>query len=180
MRSFEWETIEEATPGEFKKMKPGAYICKFWYAKDIEDKEYVMMVFDIAEGEFKEQYNNKWGIENPTYHCIYASYKESAKGVLKRILHKISDSNPGFDAFAAWDAGRLEMFQNRYIGITYREEEYVNKDNAIKTNVKVDGVESVPDIRAGIITTPAKKCLSDEEKKAAVLAAYRAEEVPFT
>ena len=96
-------------------------------------------------------YGDKWGKEHPFAHHIFLSYKDTALGMLKGRLQAIQESNPGFDPFAAWDAGRLDMFNGRILGINLQEEEYERNDGETGTRLTVCQVIPAQDVRDGKI-----------------------------
>ena len=82
--------------------------------------------------------------------------------MLKGRLQAIQESNPGFDPFAAWDAGRLDMFAGRILGINLQEEEYERNDGETGTRLTVCQVIPAQDVRDGKIKTrDLKKLKSD-------------------
>ena len=46
-------SVQEASTGESKRLPAGGYICKYTNVEDNEEKQYLYMEFDIAEGEYK-------------------------------------------------------------------------------------------------------------------------------
>lgn len=146
-----WATTEASTDGGFEKLPAGPYVAKIVNMVDNDSKQYVELVFDIAEGEHANFYGDKWGKEHPFAHHIFLSYKDTALGMLKGRLEAIQASNPGFDPFAAWDAGRLDMFANRLVGINLQEEEYERNDGETGTRLTVCQVVQAQDVRDGKI-----------------------------
>lgn len=146
--NIDFDQIEESKPKA--GVKAGAYVCRITNATDYPAKEYVEVIWDIAEGEFKDNYSDQWGEEHPYAHHFYMSYKDTALGFLKMILNAISASNPGFDASAAWNGGRLDMFNGRLVGLNLRDEEY-EKDGEVRTRLVVGGWAAVQDVRAGVV-----------------------------
>jgi hypothetical protein len=133
VRKFNWSSIEESNGGgDFTPLPAGPYVMTIVDMVDEPSREYVNLVFDVAEGEHKGYYSDDWGKEHPYAHTRKVSYKENVSNQLKGILNKIQRANPGFDAFAAWDADRLDMFRNRLVGINLQEEE-VERNGEIKT-----------------------------------------------
>ena len=146
-----WATTEASTDGGFEKLPAGPYVAKIVDMVDNDSKQYVELVFDIAEGEHANFYGDKWGKEHPFAHHIFLSYKDTALGMLKGRLQSIQESNPGFDPFAAWDAGRLDMFNGRILGINLQEEEYERNDGETGTRLTVCQVVPAQDVRDGKI-----------------------------
>ena len=146
-----WATTEASTDGGFEKLPAGPYVAKIVDMVDNDYKQYVELVFDIAEGKHANFYGDKWGKEHPFAHHIFLSYKDTALGMLKGRLQAIQESNPGFDPFAAWDAGRLDMFNGRILGINLQEEEYERNDGDTGTRLTVCQVVPALDVRDGKI-----------------------------
>ena len=124
MRSVNWNNVTASSDGGFTPLPAGPYVARITSAEDKPAKEYVEVVFDIAEGEHAGYYGDDWGKSHPYAHQLKLSYKETAQGPLKGRLEAIAASNPGFDPFAAWDADRLDMFTNRLVGVNVQYEEY--------------------------------------------------------
>lgn len=157
-----WATTEASTDGGFEKLPAGPYVAKIVDMVDNDSKQYVELVFDIAEGEHANFYGDKWGKEHPFAHHIFLSYKDTALGMLKGRLQAIQESNPGFDPFAAWDAGRLDMFAGRILGINLQEEEYERNDGETSTRLTVCQVVPAQDVRDGKIKTRDIKKLKND------------------
>ena len=151
MRSINWNNVEAKADGDFKQLAPGPYVARIVRADDKPDKEYVEIVFDIAEGANAGFYSDDWGKSHPYAHHFFMSYKETALGMLKGRMEAIAASNPGFDPFAAWDAGRVEMFEGRLVGINLQEEEYEGSDGEIRTRLNVCQVVDAAKVRSGEI-----------------------------
>lgn len=163
MRQITWEAVSAKSDGEFPKLPAGAYVAKITSAEDFAEREYVSLVYDIAEGPYAGFYSDKYGMEHPNAHRIIMSYKDTAISMLKGRLEKIQASNPGFDPFAAWDAGNLSWFVGRLVGINIREEEYVYNGEK-RVRLTADQTLSAQDVRAGNWKPLARKELSDADK----------------
>ena len=149
MRPIQWTSITASHDGEGKRLPVGAYVVKITEAIDREDKSYVELIYDIAEGEYKDFYNDKWGQEHPGAHRIFMSYKDKALPMTKGRLECISASNAGFDALAAWNGSRLDMFTGRLFGVNLQEEEYEGKDGETKTRINPKQVVPADKVREG-------------------------------
>jgi hypothetical protein len=148
MRALNWDNIQASTDGGGTRLPAGPYVARIVNAVDNEPREYVEVVFDIAEGPHAGYYSDDWGKAHPYAHHFFMSYKESALGMLKGRLEAIAASNPGFDPFAAWDAGRLGIFVNRLVGINLQEEEY-ERDGEVKTRLNVCQIVDAQRVRDG-------------------------------
>lgn len=146
--NIDFEQVEESK--QLQGIEPGPYVCRILRATDNAEKEYVEVIWDIAEGPEKDRYSDQWGEEHPYAHHFYMSYKDKSLGMLKMILNAITASNPGFDAMSAWNAGRIEMFSGRLVGLNLREEEY-EYNGEVKTRISVGGWAAVQDVRAGVV-----------------------------
>ena len=80
------------------------------------------------------------------------SYKEKALPMTKGRLEAIQASNPGFDALAASDADRFDLFTGRIVGVNIQEEEYEGKDGQVRTRLNVCQVVPAQDVRDGKVT----------------------------
>ncbi|MCI5949268.1 MAG: hypothetical protein MRZ21_01080 [Coriobacteriaceae bacterium] len=147
-QNISWGNIEATTDGGFERLPAGPYVARIQTFADNAQKQYVEATFDIAEGDKAGFYSDEWAATHPFAHHFFLSYKDSALGMLKGRLQAIQDSNPGFDAFAAWDAGRLDMFMGRLLGINLQEEEY-ESNGEVKTCLNVCQVIPAQDVRDG-------------------------------
>lgn len=181
MRHVNWGNVSASSDGDFKRLEFGPYVAKVVTMTDKPEKEYVELVYDIAEGPRAGFYSDDWGLQHPYAHHVFLSYKDKALGMLKGRLEAIQSSNPGFDPFAAWDAGRLDMFAGRVFGINLQEEEYERSDGEIGTRLNVCQVVPAQDVRDGKVRARPKKTLDGKAPKAATpkAGAEDAEPVPF-
>ena len=159
MRSVNWENINASSDSGFTPLPAGPYVARMTELKDNEEKEYVEVIYDIAEGEHANYYSDEWGKSHPFAHHFFMSYKDSALGMLKGRLDAIAKSNPGFDPEAAWNAGRLDMFVNRIVGINLQEEEYERNDGDTGTRLNVCQVVDAKMVRDGKVKPREKKAL---------------------
>ncbi len=189
------EYNEAKAIGENDRLTPGAYIAriiavrtngidKFGHFVDyVNEKQYVKLVFDIAEGEFAGKFSDDfWYGEDKDYaHCTYLSWKNL--GALKGNMEAIAASNPGFDPMAAFNADAWHMFVGRYMGLVIGDEEYESDDGEIKTRLRLPNVKSVQDIREGNYRIPATKKI-EGSKSGATAQSYQEssvsdEDIPF-
>lgn len=163
MRKLNWNNIQASTDGEFEQLPPGGYVVRILDMVDNDSKEYVEVIWDIAEGQYKDRYSDEWGKSHPYAHHLFMSYKDAALGMLKGRLEAIQASNPGFDPFAAWDAGRLDMFRSRLVGINLQEEEYMSREDQLRTRMNVCQVVPADDVRQGKVKVRQKKKLEGQQ-----------------
>jgi hypothetical protein len=155
MKNINWTSVEENK--DFDQLIPGGYICNVTTVEDKEDKEYIIVFYDIVEGKFKnyfqqlEQAKNFWGGK------FIKSYKESALPFFKGFLTAIENSNSGF--IANHFDGDIGKLKNKYIGLVLGEEEYISNDGDVKTRLYVAEVRSVNKIKSGDFKMPKLKKL---------------------
>ena len=133
MKKLDLSNVEAMEPGARDRIEAGGYVVKIIDIVDNEEKEFLWLVFDIAEGEKKGFYTNAenrdYYADKPNKHGILMSYKSSmsdnAKRMLKGKLKLFTDGNPGFDADVAFTEAHPEMFKGKFIGLAANMEEYV-------------------------------------------------------
>lgn len=155
MKVLNWESVEESTP--FPKLPAGGYVINIVDVEDVPYKEYVNIVYDIAEGDYAGFYGDEFGRGNPWAHRFVRSYKESASGMFKQFLARLEDSNPGFD-IASWQRTCNERaFIGMQIGIVLQNELYTSNQGEDRERLTVVSVCSVQDIRTGNYRLPDPK-----------------------
>ena len=155
-----WENIQESTP--FQRLAPGGYICAIKNVKDVPDKEYLELEFDIVKGDdkgyFTKQYQNdtrnpkSW----PNSGIIRRSYKDSAASMFKGFTNAIEKSNKGFHW--NWDEQALK---NKYFGAVIGDEEYINSKGQKRIRNNVVAVRSVETIESGDFKIPELKTVDN-------------------
>lgn len=141
-------TVTEST-GTFAKLAPGGYVCKITSVEMAPDRQLWWVAWDVAEGADKDIFATS---NFPPRDCW--SYKESALGMIKHKLHVLTDSNPGFDADAAYKpdsngTDHPERFVGRLFGAVVRERLYTRKDGTDGTGIEVGAWVTAADVRSG-------------------------------
>jgi len=182
MKSINWNNVQSSSDGEYSPLPAGPYVAHIIDMNDNPSREYVEVVYDIAEGEHAGYYGDEWGKSHPYAHHFFMSYKDTALGMLKGRLEAIAASNPGFDPFAAWDAGRVDMFVNRLIGINLQEEEYERRDGETGVRLNACQVVDAQRVRDGKVKPRPRKTLAGNKpsgaKPSSSLPVYNGE-IPF-
>ena len=179
MRKIEnWENIKENTG--FKKLPVGGYVVKILDAKDVPEKEYLKISFDIAKGDekgfFAEAYkedtrqDKKW----PNAGSFVRSYKQSAEAMFKGFANAVEASNKGFKF--NFDEAALK---GKLVGVVIGEEEYVNQKGAVRTRTYVNAVRSVETIEKGDFKIPELKKLDPSKVSATTVASSEPYVDPF-
>lgn len=156
----------EASTGDFKKLPAGGYIAKIQAVKDVPDKEYLRITYDIAEGEFAGLYANT-DAEHEYIHQFFASYKEKALGMFKGFLKNIDESNgTAFEPQAAKGFDEKQLI-GKTVGILVGYEEYMSNRGEIAQRARIN-TRSVAIIREGRFNVPALKPYQPTSAPAAV------------
>lgn len=161
------------TIGDYKTLKAGGYICKILACKTetskSSNKQMLVINFDIAEGEFKDWYMNKYksaprDANNPVEPKWQGKYYlllegEGYEGRLKAFTTSVEESNEGY----SWDWNE-EHLKGKLFGAIFREEEFI-WNGEVKTSCKIWQVRSTKTIRENDFDIPRKKELSEEDRQ---------------
>lgn len=182
MKAINWNNIEPERQN-FEQPTAGGYVFRVVATEDVEEKEYIKLTLDIAEGKFAgrgEAYEiatgNAW-----QYYILYRSYKDSAQKFFRAFLDDLEESN---DYFSVKNyKSTAEELRGLIVGGILREEEYLGTDKDTgalvkKTRLRVHTTCSVSAIRKGAYKVPNVKPLSDEDKKK--LESGASDYVPFS
>ena len=179
MKKLDLSNVEAMEQGGRERIEAGGYVVKIIDVDDHEEKDFLWLVFDITEGDKRGFYTNDanrdFYANKPNKHGIFLSYKQSmsdnAKRMLKGKLKMFTESNPGFDAEAAWDACKPELFIGKSIGLAAGMEEYVYEgrdDGKWRKGESIDWfharLKKPDDIRNGFFKVPDTIELSDDDK----------------
>ena len=168
MRSVNFNEVEATAEGStYQQLPAGAYVCSIIAMEDFADKKYVRMMVDIIQGEHANYFSDKFYADKPWSHSIVLSYKDKALGMLKGRLQTIAGCNPGFDPEAAWNAGNLNMFVGKAVGVVFRAEEYLDKKTGeFKIgSPRPDRMCLLTDLMDPKNADPLPKTLKDEAKR---------------
>lgn len=160
MKNLNLENVQEAK--DFTPVPPDGYICRITSVEDVPDKEYLRVEFDIAEGDFKGNYQTLYENKGVWGGSFVRSYKEKGLPFFKSFTTAIENSNPGYK----FDNDENKL-RNKLVGLVLAEEEYVGNDNKVKTRLYVDQIRSIDKIRSGDFKIPEKKILAVNERPGA-------------
>ena len=152
----------EASTGEFKKLPAGGYIAKITAVEDKDDKEYLNVTFDIAEGEFAAFYSDEWAKAHPYAHSFARSYKEKALGMFKGFLKSVDESNGTKFEAQAEKGFQEQQLVGKLIGVIIGYEEYMSNRGDVRERTTVTGTRSVETIRSGNYKVPELKKLAPD------------------
>lgn len=166
MKNVDWNSVQD----EVRWPVPGGYAAKIVRVEDVEDKEYLRIEWDFAEGEFKganQEIADAFGFW-PT--ALIRSYKQTALRFFKGFKTCVEASNRNY------------VFKNdpqslvgKYMGVVLGEEEYLSGKGEVKKRLYVHSVRSGKAIREGDFDVPELKKL-DSSKAAQTSAGTAAPE----
>jgi hypothetical protein len=156
MKNIDWNQVEDLK--DYNRIPAGGYICVITAVEDVPEKEYLKIEYDISNGDyrgyFKGLYLNKgfWG------GSFVKSYKVKAQPFFKAFKTAVEASNPGYTY-----NNDEKTLVGKYVGLVLGEEEYLDKNNKIRTRTYVDQAHSAKAIQAGEFEIPELKKLKASE-----------------
>lgn len=144
--------------GDFERLPAGGYVIKIKAVKDNEEKKYLKIVFDIAEGPERGRFKDI--DKDHDFLCSFIrSYKETALGMFKRFIKAIDETEEtNFNDFVETGLDEQDLVGNR-LGVVFGYEEYNANDGNIKERLCVASVCSADRIRKGDFKVPEVKRL---------------------
>ncbi len=152
MKKVDLSKVQEVGSSNYKKLPAGGYIIRILKCEDVPERNRLDFYFDIAEGEYKGFYNDryksdtretkKWG---GRFSKSYDSNNERALPFFKQFVTSVQNSNKGF----VWDGEHEQQFVKKIVGATFREEEYQDNTGKVRTSCKPDMFHSADKIRSG-------------------------------
>jgi hypothetical protein len=156
MKKVNWTSVQASQNGG-KKLPAGGYVLIITNVKDVEDKEYLEVEWDINEGEYKGHFSDEWGRTNTFAHSFKVSYKDSAAGLFKQFLSCLEKSNPSFN-IEQWQAQSNPLaFVGKIIGASWGTEKYTNQNGEDRERMTFPLYWSADDIRTGNFEVPKDK-----------------------
>ncbi len=173
--------------GGLQKLQAGGYVAtitavrtewedSFGREWTSDEKEYVKLIFDITEGEQANIFADDKYLD-PEFdwaHWACLSWKgvnddTRRMGMLKGIMTAFNESNAGFDAFAAFQADKWDLFIGKQIGFIIGEEEYENREGEVAIKTTLPKFRSVSTIREGKFSVPKLKKLKRDDADVSTL-----------
>lgn len=149
--------------------------------EDVPAKEYMWVVYDIAEGEHAGHYSDAFGAANEWAHRFSRSYKQTAEGMFKAFLKRLEESNPGRFDIAKWQETCNEhALVGLEVGIVLQTEMYTNNKGEDKERLDVVGIYASQDIRGGNYRMPEPKDRRKEVPAAATADSAYYDPIPFS
>lgn len=148
-----------ATSGEFSRLPAGGYIIKITKVEDVPDKQYLRIIFDIAEGPEKGRFKDE---EYDYRHSFVRSYKEKALGMFKAFIKAVDTANEtNFNEFIEKGFDE-QLLKGCRLGVLLGYEEYEANDGNVKERLRLAAFKTLEQIRTGDFTVPETKTLENK------------------
>lgn len=147
------ETPTNYRDDEYERLEPGAYVCKIVQVKDEENKEYLYIEYDIAEGPSAGYYTRLQDRANFWGGRIYLSYKESANSLFGRACKVINNANAPyvFNPYGDGTNTDEKTLIGKLFGVVLHEEEYKKNDGSVgsRLNASATGIIDTEKVKSG-------------------------------
>lgn len=148
MKNTNWKEVNESGGQPTKD----GYICKIIAIDDDEDREFLKIYLDIAQGEYEGYFQDlydRYGFYGLT---TVRSYKDTAKGLFKKFLTTLEKSNQGFvaDNFN----NNPQSLLNLQIGAVLQIRRYTKNNGLDGKQLRVADICTTGDILAGNFKVP--------------------------
>ncbi|MBR2592878.1 MAG: hypothetical protein IKD62_07940 [Oscillospiraceae bacterium] len=155
----DFDAIKAIKGGEpMSRVPAGGYVCRIIHAIDVPNQQYLRIELDIADGEYKGTYSDRFTKFGGNWGCVrICSYKEKALPMFKGFITAVEESNDRYK----FDFNEKTL-EGKLVGVLMGEEEYVTKDGEIKVNTKPQFFRSVQTIRSGDFQIPERKNVTPE------------------
>lgn len=152
----DWDAIQEA--GEYENPVPGAYIAVIRGVEDVEEKEYLAIKWDFAEGTYKNANQETFDRAGFWPTILIRSYKDTALRFFKSFKTSVEMSNKGY----RFDDQNVQKLVGKYLGVVLGEEEYRKNNGSIGTRLYVAQVRSCEAVQDGNFKVPELKKLVEQ------------------
>ena len=158
-----YDLINES--GDFKQLPKGIYLVRLTNIVDVPEKEYLEVYCDIAKGEYTNYFKKMVDSGLKDSSKTVRSYKQNALPFFKSFITAVEKSNPSYN----WDWDETKLI-GKFVIAVVSEEEYIDKEGNIKVITRINSFRSIEAAKAGNITVPECKKVTEEQ-----LAAWRKE-----
>lgn len=131
--------------GATRKLPMGGYVCIIRKVTDNDEKKYLEIEYEVAEGEYK-------GIAVDTYeawgrwsHSFRVYYTDKAMWRFKRFITRTEQTNPNF----TFDWNNVNCLVNRGIGLVIGYRQAWGKDGSLKEYLDVQDFCTATEVRDG-------------------------------
>lgn len=160
--------------GGFERPEADGYVCIIRHVEDHPDKEFIHLEVDIAEGKFKgyaaetAERAGFWPLRCNRF------YGGKSVGFFKAFIEAVQNTNKNYKW--SWDESTLV---GKGIGIVFREEEYLDRNGNVRSNIKPYEFKTAAEIREGSFTIPEPKRLAPAEASNTFDTAESDDDLPF-
>ena len=134
MKKVDLSKVKEAGSGSYKRLPVGGYVLQILKVVDVPEYNRLDFYYDIAEGEYKDYYNERYKANTNENKKWGGRFSKSYDANNERAL-------PFF-----------KQFVKKLVGATFREEEFVGQNGKVAVSCKPDMFHSVDKIRSGDFT----------------------------
>lgn len=145
----------QAFTGEYETLSSGGHVCIIKQAKidktQKTDKDILIIMFDIYEGENKDYYKRDYERRKETNAEAkwQGTYRQLTDGkslpFFKGMITAIENSNPGYKW--NWDEATLK---GKLFGGLFGQEEYQGNDGKVKMSTKCRFIRSAEQVKKGL------------------------------
>ena len=145
MPKVDFSKVEESGGGGFQQLPEGGYVMRITRIEPHEDREYVFVEWDVAEGEWRDWAKGS----NFPPHDVVSWKNDAALSMTKHKLHVLADDNPGFDAEGAFGRDDWRAFEGKVFGAVVRKRLYTKRDGTDGEGIEVGTWKRASEIRTG-------------------------------
>lgn len=158
MRQFsdaEWNSITPVQEGEFDRLPPGGYIVQIVAVEDREDKEGLLISYDIVRGDYigyakkTDEQAGFWPLKT------WVSYKQTALKFFKGFVTSVEMSTPKF----RFNPRDPQCLLGKYFGAVIGDEEYIKNSGEVGLRHYTAQKRSVQAVQQGDFKEPEFKKL---------------------
>lgn len=166
---------------DFERLAAGGYVIRITGVTNQDDKEYLKVVYDIAEGPEAGRYKDEKP-ENDYRHSFVRSYKEKALGMFKAFIQAVDETNGTKFNDRIEQGFNEQTLVGKTLGVVFGYEEYEANDGDIKQRLYLKSCMSADRIRKGDFKVPELKKLKKEQPANSPVPGFQPlndEDVPF-
>ena len=152
---------------DFERLPAGGYVIKITDVQDEPSKQYLRIVYDIAEGPERGRYKDEKP-ENDYRHSFIRSYKEKALGMFKAFILAVDAANgTNFNEFIETGFDEKLLKGNR-LGVLFGYEEYEANDGTVKERLYLAKLLNIEQVRANDFKIPDLKKLKEKSEPSGI------------
>ncbi len=150
MDNINWDNVSDPTG----RPVPGGYAAKIVKVEDVEEKQYIKIFWDFADGEFKGSNQSTYDRAGFWPITLIRSYKPAALPFFKGFKTAVENSNSGYTF-----RNDPQSLVGKFFGVVLGEEEYEKNDGTTGKRLYVAESRSGQSIRSGDFKVPELKRL---------------------